>query len=116
MYRSKRRRLYAKNPINHLFVFETWHWTCSICGGIIDSSLRFPNPEAATIEHVIPLSRGGTHDLENVRPAHAYCNFNKGNLVPEEYASIRLTNSSTMDDSRNSPAKNIRPKQQTTNH
>lgn len=99
MYSRKRRRLYAKNPIDHLSVFEAHGWVCSVCHGIIDRELRFPNPQAATLEHVIPLSRGGTHDLNNVAPAHAICNFDKGNLVPEEYG-IRLSNRSTVDNPR----------------
>lgn len=30
------------------------------------------------IDHVIPLVKGGSHTLENVRPSHAICNLKKG--------------------------------------
>lgn len=82
MYRAKRRRLYYKNPIDRHEVFEFWGWKCSICGIIIDKELHFPNIMAATLDHVIPLSRGGRHEWDNVRPAHAICNFKKGNEIP----------------------------------
>jgi hypothetical protein len=33
---------------------------------------------ACTMDHVIPLSKGGPHIEENIRPAHAVCNLRKG--------------------------------------
>jgi len=33
-----------------------------------------PHPKAPTIDHVIPLSKGGTHEPANVQLAHYYCN------------------------------------------
>jgi 5-methylcytosine-specific restriction endonuclease McrA len=40
---------------------------------------------AATIEHIIPLCVGGTHTWDNVAPAHAMCNFKKGDSLPEQF-------------------------------
>lgn len=78
-YSPKRRALYAQgDQIDHLALFELHNWICNICEEPIDRSLRFPNVMAATVEHVIPLCRGGTHTWENTRPAHAKCNFEKG--------------------------------------
>lgn len=37
-----------------------------------------------TVDHIIPKSKGGTNDLENLQPMCAKCNFKKGNLMPEE--------------------------------
>lgn len=34
------------------------------------------------MDHVIPLSRGGEHTLDNVVPACAKCNFSKGSKLP----------------------------------
>jgi 5-methylcytosine-specific restriction endonuclease McrA len=31
------------------------------------------------IDHLIPISKGGSDTLENVRPTHALCNLKKGN-------------------------------------
>lgn len=32
---------------------------------------------AATVDHVIPISKGGTHTWDNVKPAHYKCNIDK---------------------------------------
>ena len=58
---------------------------CQICNGKIDPWIKHPNNDSATIEHVIPLSKGGTHTWSNVVPAHWGCNRKKGDLLPEEY-------------------------------
>lgn len=34
-----------------------------------------------TIDHVIPLSKGGTNDIENLRPACYDCNWQKGDKI-----------------------------------
>lgn len=78
-YSPKRRAIYAQgDEINHLALFEKYNWICNICQKPIDPRLRFPNVWAATVEHVIALCKGGTHTWDNVRPAHAQCNFDKG--------------------------------------
>lgn len=40
-------------------------------------------PLRATIEHVIPLDRGGLDNLNNMRLAHKKCNNERGNNMPE---------------------------------
>lgn len=40
--------------------------------------------EATVVEHVVPLSRGGTNYPENLKPACAPCNHKKGNKLIEE--------------------------------
>ena len=35
------------------------------------------------IDHVIPISKGGSDTLDNVRPAHAICNLRKGTNLME---------------------------------
>lgn len=78
-YSPKRRAIYAQgDEIDHLVLFERDEWLCGICGGRINKYLRFPNLMAATVDHRIPISKGGTHTWDNVRAAHAKCNFDKG--------------------------------------
>lgn len=38
----------------------------------------------ATLEHVIPLSHGGTNDMDNLSISHRYCNQARGNAMPVE--------------------------------
>lgn len=81
-YSPKRRAVYAQgDEIVHLDLFNMHNWICNICKKAIEPTLRFPNYMAATVEHVIPLCHGGTHTWDNVRPAHALCNFTKGDNI-----------------------------------
>lgn len=48
---------------------------CVYCGAV----------ENITIDHVIPLSRGGKHEPANLAPACVTCNCSKGAKLPEEW-------------------------------
>lgn len=52
---------------------------CTICGEGIDMSLRYPDMQRASVDHVLPYSLGGTHDPENLALAHLVCNIRKSN-------------------------------------
>lgn len=47
---------------------------CWICTGRIDPSIRAPHRRAPSVDHVIPLSAGGSDDDANLRAAHFGCN------------------------------------------
>ena len=51
---------------------------CVICGKTI------PKHQPYTIDHIIPLSRGGTNAPENLRIAHEDCNKLKNNFMDNE--------------------------------
>lgn len=51
---------------------------CHICGKTVNLKALVPHPKAPTLDHVIPLSRGGEHSYRNVRLAHFICNSVKG--------------------------------------
>jgi 5-methylcytosine-specific restriction endonuclease McrA len=36
------------------------------------------------MDHVVPLSRGGSHTADNIRPSHRRCNRRKYNKLPDE--------------------------------
>ena len=56
---------------------------CGICGKPVDKSLKYPNPEAPVIDHIIPLKKGGHPcSLYNLQLAHARCNRLKGDTLP----------------------------------
>lgn len=58
--------------------------TCQLCGEPIDLTLEWPNPMYRSIDHRIPISRGGEHSLENTQLAHLRCNISKADKVVEE--------------------------------
>lgn len=51
---------------------------CSLCGEMIDFSLPPTDRMSPTVDHVIPISKGGPDLLSNVRLAHRVCNSIKG--------------------------------------
>ena len=65
-------------------VFERDGWTCGLCNVGVDRSLKWPDPMSVSLDHVIPVSKGGMHSLANVQCAHLSCNVSKGNRVAEE--------------------------------
>lgn len=68
-------------PVSYFQVFQRDRGVCGLCSGDIDKNLKWPDPACGTLDHVIPLSRGGSHTYENVQLAHASCNSSKGNRI-----------------------------------
>lgn len=54
---------------------------CGICKEELDSTLVFPNPYSTSIDHIVPLSKDGSHTLENLQLAHLQCNVRKGAIL-----------------------------------
>lgn len=65
-------------------LYEVAGWTdrmCGLCAAPVDLELLVPNPGAPTIDHILPLARGG-HDVRaNVQLAHFRCNSIKRDQV-----------------------------------
>ncbi len=61
---------------------------CGICGKPVDKTLKYPHPLSPTVDHIIPLDKGGhPSDLSNLQLAHRCCNREKSNkLVREVYS------------------------------
>ncbi|MGB5697222.1 MAG: HNH endonuclease [Polyangiales bacterium] len=68
-------------------IAERDDWACHICGKGVPRVLirgRFGiHPLAPTIDHVVPLSKGGPDMRANVKLAHFGCNSSKGNRTPD---------------------------------
>jgi 5-methylcytosine-specific restriction endonuclease McrA len=60
-------------------VYERDRWRCHICGEKISQHLQAPDPGSATLDHIHPLSLGGSHTYDNVKAAHYGCNSARGN-------------------------------------
>lgn len=59
--------------------------TCILCGQPIDLDAKAPHPNSRTLEHLMPISRGGRHDMDNIDFAHYSCNASKRDKTLEEY-------------------------------
>lgn len=62
-------------------VFERDAWTCYLCDTILDPEAERFDPLSPTIDHVIPLAKGGDHSLTNARTACLRCNSIKGDHI-----------------------------------
>lgn len=51
---------------------------CTLCGTRIDRELKYPDPLSKSVDHIVPLSKGGTHEQSNLAWAHLVCNNRKG--------------------------------------
>lgn len=67
----------AYEPINRRRVYQRDGWTCGICGDSIDPEAKWPDTWCASLDHVVPMSKGGSHTYDNVQAAHHWCNTMK---------------------------------------
>lgn len=61
---------------------------CGICGKPVDFSYRYPHPLSPTVDHIVPVSRGGhPSDLDNLQLAHRCCNRQKSDKIMDSVVS-----------------------------
>ena len=58
-------------------IFERDNWRCGICHWKVDQDRKFPDWYSASLDHIVPLSRGGGHTRRNVQCSHWICNSRK---------------------------------------
>ena len=70
---KNKKRIYATQTI------------CALCGKPVDFKLKFPHPLSATIDHIVPVSKGGhPSDISNLQLAHLSCNRAKANKTARQ--------------------------------
>lgn len=80
-----RRAIESGNPGVKLVsreVFMRDGWVCGLCHKSIDPDAPKRSPWSASLDHIMPISLGGSHTLDNVQAAHLWCNQSKGNRIP----------------------------------
>ena len=64
---------------------------CGICGKPVDKSLRYPHPLSPTIDHIIPIIKGGhPSEMDNLQLAHFTCNRAKSDRLMESKSSEEI--------------------------
>lgn len=58
-------------------------WQCQLCGKKVNSGLVYPHPMSWSLDHVIPIARGGEHSYANTQLAHLLCNSRKHATIRE---------------------------------
>lgn len=62
-------------------LYERDRGTCQLCHRPVDRDLRWPHPGSESLDHKIPIVRGGAHVWDNVQLVHALCNWRKGSKL-----------------------------------
>lgn len=84
--RKRRLRINAAgwDGISDGAILERDRWRCGICRQRIGRSFRYPHARSASVDHIIPLSQGGSDTQWNKRAAHLGCNQSRHNGRPGE--------------------------------
>lgn len=79
---KRRRRAAIRNlPVEKFSSLEIYMrdgWICQLCKKKVDKKLKWPHQMSASIDHIVPVSKGGAHLKSNVQLAHLICNMSVG--------------------------------------
>lgn len=80
--RKSRIRLHANGKRHRIYraqLYNKNHGRCQICKAKLKLTTKVPESLAPTVDHIVPLSCGGSHTWENVQLACFHCNTVKKN-------------------------------------
>lgn len=60
-------------------ICERDNWICQICKKPVERNAHYPNPQAPSLDHIIPVSKGGSSEPSNLQLTHLVCNLKRGN-------------------------------------
>lgn len=86
LYSQNRRALKLGATIGEIDLDALWEsqaGLCGICGDYIDRDVRWPDPMSASVDHIVPLSKGGAHAQFNLQWTHLGENSAKGARLPD---------------------------------
>lgn len=83
--RARKRNAFVES-VSRDEVMRRGRWECHLCGEKIPKSAKWPDPMFGTVDHVLPLAKGGAHSYANCKPAHLKCNLIKGAKLLEQLA------------------------------
>jgi len=82
--RKSQKRRAAGEPVALSEVLAVRGQRCHICHRKIDLTLSGRDAMGPTVDHILPVSMGGTNDLANLNIAHRVCNTRRGNRGPAQ--------------------------------
>ena len=84
-YKARKRKLVLRGlnpvPLSVVVLHRRDAGRCLLCGKRVKLSRKYPHPEAATVDHIVPITMGGSNTYDNAQLAHARCNKAKGNRL-----------------------------------
>ena len=81
-YGKSREKRESFSDLERMAIYNKCKGKCGICG-------KFVPYDECTIEHIIPLAKGGTNMADNLQCAHRWCNLIKQDFLLRELC-IRL--------------------------
>lgn len=78
----KRRAQVASVVIGEVDLESLWTGECALCAEPICPATRHPDPMSKSLDHIVPLAKGGTHGQANLQWTHLVCNQRKGVKAP----------------------------------
>lgn len=79
--RAQRLRAQTVESVSPARVFVRDNWTCWLCNQQCNPKAMIPDPLFPTVDHVIPISKGGEHSYANCRCACFACNCKKRDVL-----------------------------------
>lgn len=81
----QRRAVGTYRPEDVLLILVAQEGCCAYCGCAVDVDAPRFAPHKATVDHIVPLTRGGTNWPDNLAVACPACNTSKGNRLLSEW-------------------------------
>lgn len=82
---NRRTKLKENGPIDYDIsipkLIERDGLDCYLCGDQVNTETHYNNDDYPNIDHVYPVSKGGTHTWDNVKLTHRKCNIMKRDFV-----------------------------------
>jgi 5-methylcytosine-specific restriction endonuclease McrA len=75
--RARKLNAYVE-PVSFAYIFRRDKGRCQLCGKRVEGRRDPLDPLSPTLDHIVPLSKGGSHEKANVQLAHRACNSAKG--------------------------------------
>jgi hypothetical protein len=94
IHKSKRRKARLRGarlgePVSVWALFARDGGLCGLCGQSVDRTVKWPHPSSPSVDHVLPLSVGGSDSSDNLQLAHLGCNLKKSDGGARRMAGAR---------------------------
>lgn len=65
--------------VSYKTIYDRDGGNCQLCGKKVSTKHKWPDLLSGSMDHIIPLSKGGPHEESNIQLTHLGCNISKNN-------------------------------------